>query len=174
MLVDYFESPVGPYQELLLIPGKYLFPRGKRYSISHIFVDSLLSTQSGRANWAIPKQMADFSWEHDRREDYLSVQVKGRVCFEARLRSGGPRFPLTTRILPLEIGQQDQEDWVFTQPEGRGKARLARLVDLRTDEPDLFPDLASFRPWLALKVDSFRLHFPEPQIESLTEPLLQP
>jgi hypothetical protein len=174
MLVDYFESPVGPYHELLLIPGKYLFPRGGRYSISHIFVDSLLSTQSGRENWAIPKQMAHFSWEHYRREDYLSVQVQGRVCFEARLHSGGPRFPLNTRLLPLQIGQQDGPDWLFTQPQGHGKARLARLIDLRTDEPDLLPDLTPFRPWLALKIENFRLCFPEPEIEPAGEALLQP
>src|SRR5262245_61022490 len=56
MVVNYENSEVGPYRELLFIPG--LFERG--FSITRTYVSSQASVDSGRANWGIPKQLAEF------------------------------------------------------------------------------------------------------------------
>lgn len=67
---------MGPYDELLLIPGMAAFPdlpgqrgaaRGGRsaLSISKIWVSSEASMYCGRANWGIPKQLAEFQWTYD-------------------------------------------------------------------------------------------------------------
>src|SRR5213596_1104261 len=56
MVVNYENSGVGPYRDLLFIPG--LFERG--FSITRIYVSTPASVASGRANWGIPKQLADF------------------------------------------------------------------------------------------------------------------
>src|SRR4051794_14743049 len=60
MMVDYSQSNCGPYQELLLIPGRCLMGGRSYYSISRIFVSTDVSVVNGRRNWGIPKEQADF------------------------------------------------------------------------------------------------------------------
>jgi len=52
---------------------------------------------------------------------------------------------------------------LFTQPEGKGWGKLARIQDLEVD-PQLFPDIQDIKPLLALKVSPFTLTFPKPSI----------
>lgn len=71
MLVRYTSSDVGPYDELLYVPG--LFSQtttpsedsAEKYhlSITHIYVSTVASVQNGRRNWNIPKHLAKFSFE---------------------------------------------------------------------------------------------------------------
>ena len=65
MLVDYDESPVGPYWELLFLSGPFQWEGRRSFSISRIYVSTEASAVNGRENWGIPKEVADF--EVDRR-----------------------------------------------------------------------------------------------------------
>jgi hypothetical protein len=70
-LVRYEDTPVGPYDEVAatLIPAD-----GDGHGhIPFIVVDSLPSIVGGRANWLLPKALADFAWSDDGR----SVTVTG-------------------------------------------------------------------------------------------------
>ncbi|RHZ16899.1 hypothetical protein DYB37_001068 [Aphanomyces astaci] len=83
MLIRYTDSPVGPYDELLLVPGAFTPPSSstpiavehhiqERYLQAHgllasrrvtrIFVSSEASLRNGRRNWGIRKELADFTW----------------------------------------------------------------------------------------------------------------
>jgi hypothetical protein len=161
MLVDYQESPVGPYKELLFIPGK--FGEEKLQSITTIFVDSDASTLNGRANWAIPKQTADFHWQKEKGLDRVDVTLNGKPVFQASIRSGGISFPMSTGLLPIRLRQELEDQVLFTQPEGKGWGKLAHMQDLEVD-PLLFPDIRGIKPLLALKVSPFTLTFPKPSI----------
>ncbi len=161
MLVDYLESPVGPYKELLFIPGK--FGEEKLQSITTIFVDSEASTLNGRANWAIPKQTADFRWQKEKGLDRVDVTLNGKPVFQASIRSGGISFPMSTGLLPIRLRQELEDQVLFTQPEGKGWGKLARIQEVEVD-PQLFPDIRGIKPLLALKVSPFTLTFPKPSI----------
>ena len=161
MLVDYQESPVGPYRELLFIPGK--FGKEKLQAITTIFVDSEASTANGRANWAIPKQTADFNWQKEKGLDKVEVSLNGKPVFRARIRSGGISFPMSTALLPIRLRQELAGQVLFTQPEGKGWGNMASIQDLEVD-PQLFPDIRGIKPLLALKVSPFTLTFPKPSI----------
>ncbi len=161
MLVDYQESPVGPYKELLFIPGK--FGEEKLQSITTIFVDSEASTLNGRANWAIPKQTADFHWQKEKGLDRVDVTLNGKPVFQASIRSGGISFPMNTGLLPIRLRQELEDQVLFTQPEGKGWGKLARIQEVEVD-PQLFPDIRGIKPLLALKVSPFTLTFPKPSI----------
>ena len=161
MLVDYQESPVGPYKELLFIPGK--FGEEKLQSITTIFVDSEASTLNGRANWAIPKQTADFHWQKEKGLDRVDVTLNGKPVFQASIRSGGISFPMNTGLLPIRLRQELEDQVLFTQPEGKGWGKLAHMQDLEID-PQLFPDIRGIKPILAMKVSPFTLTFPKPSI----------
>jgi len=56
MLVDYQTSPIGPYHELLFIPGKFRMGKTSGYHISFIRVSTEISTINGTHHWAIPKK----------------------------------------------------------------------------------------------------------------------
>lgn len=161
MLVDYQESPVGPYRELLFIPGK--FGKEKLQAITTIFVDSEASKANGRANWAIPKQTVDFNWQKEKGLDKVEVSLNGKQVFRASIRSGGISFPMSTALLPIRLRQELEDQVLFTQPEGKGWGKLARIQDLEVD-PQLFPDIRGIKPLLALKVSPFTLTFPKPSI----------
>ena len=57
--VDYQDTPVGPYQEVL---AAAVVRRGRRVmgQVPFIAVNSLPSVHGGRANWALPKTTASF------------------------------------------------------------------------------------------------------------------
>ncbi|KAH7311295.1 hypothetical protein B0I35DRAFT_356947 [Stachybotrys elegans] len=65
-IIRYTESPVGPYDELLLLPGffKYDGPTGERTNvrITRIYVSQKYTCWNGRTNWNIPKHLARFDW----------------------------------------------------------------------------------------------------------------
>lgn len=167
MLVDYQESPVGPYRELLLIPGK--FGKKGKQTITHIFVDSPQSLSSGRKNWNIPKELASFHWKKEKNRDHVQVITEKGVVFSAEISHGGLSFPISTSLLPLRLVQTREGKTLATQPQGRGWGKLAKMRNLSLD-PQLFPDLRSCSPWLALRVQPFTLQFPIP-ISLLNEPI---
>ncbi|KDQ57432.1 hypothetical protein JAAARDRAFT_193764 [Jaapia argillacea MUCL 33604] len=66
MIVRYTEGPVGPYDELMIVPGEFKNPPGAKAKqslrITRIYVSSLASVVNGRRNWNIPKHLAQFIW----------------------------------------------------------------------------------------------------------------
>ncbi|KAH9888299.1 hypothetical protein F4778DRAFT_755864 [Xylariomycetidae sp. FL2044] len=73
-VIRYTESPVGPYDELILCPGFFSYERGnerglgrrktkKAPRITRIYVSQKYTCWNGRKNWNIPKHLAKFEWE---------------------------------------------------------------------------------------------------------------
>ncbi|HCH65982.1 MAG TPA: hypothetical protein DFR83_24485, partial [Deltaproteobacteria bacterium] len=62
MLVRYRDSPVGPYDELLYIPG--YSRRGWRltWQITKIYVSTEASARAGIRTWGLPKEVAPFAF----------------------------------------------------------------------------------------------------------------
>ena len=159
MLVDYSSSPVGPYQELLFIPGQ--FGEKKFQSITRILVSSEASTDQGRKNWGIPKETASFLWEKEKGKDSIQVELDGKKLLDTEITHGGISFPISTALLPLRLRQSLDEKIFVTLPKGSGWGKLARVRRMKVD-PQLFPDLVGIHPLIALKVNPFTIHFPNP------------
>ncbi|KUI66632.1 hypothetical protein VM1G_02306 [Cytospora mali] len=71
MIVRYSDTPVGPYDELVIIPGAYTYPvqneKGKWVEkenprVTRIYVSQKHTLYNGRYNWNIPKHLARFEW----------------------------------------------------------------------------------------------------------------
>ena len=109
-LVDYLESPVGPYREVLA--GQQL--RGALPLVVHvpfIAVDSPASVAAGREHWSLPKTLADFDGDLATGDGW-SVRVTPRAY--------GLRFPVRA---PLGLDQGSGRSTTRL----RGTARLARV-----------------------------------------------
>lgn len=162
MCVDYHTTDVGPYHELLFIPGQFAVAGRRHYSVTQIFVSTETSVVSGRANWAIPKQQAEFFVGHD--VQHFSAIDAGSAFFSVDSEAVGPSYPANTAWLPIQpaLVQKDDHGTFVTQPSGRGAVRRARVWRITGDGVH-FPDLSRFRPLLAVAVHGFTLRFPAPE-----------
>ena len=165
MLVDYKTSGVGPYRELLFIPGMFTFDWKKMFSISKIYVSSQDSVYNGIENWGIPKEYADFNWQTnpDGSED-ISVNLEGKEFFRITIKKGFISFPITTSILPLTVVQKLRKDLIITNPTAKGKATLASIKSIEVDK-NFFPDLSKASPLITMKVKDFEMNFNVPSVK---------
>lgn len=172
MLVDYSESPVGPYYELLFIPGRYQLANGlKRYSISRIFVSSQDSVINGRRNWGIPKDLADFDLQYDEKGGVdASISIDGQPICGLKFEKYSPNFPVTTALVPKGLRTLVQH-WQGQQfeytPAAGGWASLAKLTACWSD-PKAMIDLSTAKPMFAVATSNFQMTFPTSHVTELT------
>lgn len=165
MLVDYKTSGVGPYRELLFIPGMFTFDWKKVFSISKIYVSSKDSVYNGIENWGIPKEYADFDWQQNTDgTESISVKLEGKEFFKAKFSKGFLSFPLTTSFLPLTIVQKLRKNLLITNPTAKGKAILSKIKLLEVDKA-FFPDISQATPFLTMKVKDFEMNFNVPVVK---------
>lgn len=163
MFVDYHTTPVGPYKELLFIPGLFKMAKQRTFSISKIYVSSYESVWNGIENWAIPKELANFSVEKiDDRTDRLLTLHNGEPFFDVTIQKRAFSFPITTGLFPLRITQQQANgQLLLTKPTAKGKSRFAKIVAIKTNG-QYFPDLGTLKPVAVLAVEGFQMGFPVP------------
>ena len=164
MLVDYTESPAGPYRELLVIPGKARLSKVKLRTVSKIYVDSFDSMYDGRSNWGLAKELTDFKWTQKERRHL--IQVGFGPWLEIRLEVGSIPFPVDSRMLPIKLYQELEGKRFRVSPVGRGIGRFSLIKDVKVD-PLYFPELNVLEPLAAIYVDPFRLTFPVARVESI-------
>jgi hypothetical protein len=158
MLVDYEDSPVGPYHELLFIPGKSRFGGSKHSMITKIYVDSASSMDNGRANWGIPKELAEFNWTEENRKH--TVQIGGAdPWFEIVLEQGSIPIPIDTRLIPINLYQELDNRKFLVSPAGKGTGRFTLVKNIYVD-PLFFPGIDEFEPLVAFFVEPFKMTFP--------------
>jgi hypothetical protein len=162
MLVDYQDCPIGPYRELLMIPGRFRTPFGARPSITRILVSTQASVDLGRANWAIPKTLGEFEISREGTCEQWQISEAGQSIARFELSCAGPAAPVRSSWCPRalrSIAQPDGEQWLQTSPQARGRIKLGRLRQ-RWSEPASFPDPTKARCLLCVRVDPFEMSFP--------------
>jgi hypothetical protein len=127
MVVDYLDSPVGPYREILASPvlrrpGAGLGPL-PRMAVPFIAVDSAASVHGGREHWGLPKVMADFTG------DVLAGAGAGGPDWtvETQSEGHGPVFPIRGG---LGFAQPADAALLLAAAKLTGRARYARVTVL--------------------------------------------
>ncbi len=168
MFVDYAASPVGPYHELLFIPGSVDFDGERHLTISRIFVSSLASVVNGRANWGIPKERCDFSVQYGADGiDHVALTLDGKAIVDLTFKAGGFNLPVTTKLLPKSwctLGQNLEGQQYFYAPDASGHVRTAKLLAAQIDG-DYFPDFRRGKLLAAIRVSDFRMGFPKARLK---------
>ncbi len=163
MYVDYQSSDVGPYRELLFIPGMFSFDRKKYFSITKIYVSTMASVVNGQSNWGIPKEVAEFEVIEEGNTDRIRVSKNDRLCAELCFRSYPFAIPVTTRIVPPRfhtLAHLSGGKTYMTTPEARGAVSCARLAEAVIDQ-SLFPDFTRGRILFVAGIPRFRMVFPK-------------
>ncbi|NPC96141.1 acetoacetate decarboxylase family protein [Nocardioides sp. zg-DK7169] len=163
-LVRYEEGSPLTYSELLVARPVSGAGRGRRVSISDIWVDSPASVAGGRELWAIPKELAAFSVDSARRGPFShtewSVEADGRPVVQARF-GDASRLALRT---PFRGGA-----WQPGIADTGGEERTAQLTGSAKALPcraqwDFAPDgplgwLAGARKLASFRMSDFRMSF---------------
>lgn len=164
MFVDYTESPVGPYRELLFIPEAHRALRGHCLSIHKIYVSSQDSVVNGRRNWGIPKELAAFRVQAGPGgRETLSMSVAGRCAVQLTLRGLPLIAPFTLALVPGQMRTLCQTldglDFTIT-PRARGLCQPARVLTADVDNT-LFPAFAAADVLVAARLRRVTLVFPK-------------
>ncbi len=168
MLVDYHQSDVGPYHELLFIPGLFDYGGSKRYSITKIYVSTIESVVNGQENWGLPKELANFIV--DSRPDgsqNITIGRDGQTFLAATFKSNAIKIPINSRIMPLNLSlvQQQHDKTMITRPHATGWVGLGKLVSIAIDDR-YFPDFKAIKPLSVIRAHEFKMVFPVPQIQA--------
>ncbi len=144
MVIDYRNSPVGPYREILASPGLQRPGRGMgpmpRISVPFIAVDSEPSVHGGRTHWQLPKVLADFGGDVLSDASVSGAGVSGdEWSVVTRAKGIGPSFPI---VGALGFAQPSDEGVHLAAARLTGKARLAR-VQVDASGPSLGEWMAS-------------------------------
>ncbi|KAJ7097519.1 hypothetical protein C8R44DRAFT_811543, partial [Mycena epipterygia] len=101
LLVRYSAAPVGPYDELIYVPGRWAYNlTDSGFRITRIYVSSNASVLNGRTNWNIPKHLAMFDFDD-------SVDGSTTVSVSPPSDMANPFFKVklapTTAPIPLQV-----------------------------------------------------------------------
>ncbi|GMK57390.1 hypothetical protein CspeluHIS016_0402240 [Cutaneotrichosporon spelunceum] len=170
MVIRYHDTPVGTYDEMILIPGKFGFEvdeggrrvRKSKLRITRIYVSQRNTAWNGRTNWNIPKHLARFEFmEHpdgsadfkmypldplDIAEPSASASASASPLFQARFAPIPylPSMPLSTRplswLVDLEIAQPPL-------PAGPTESTPAMLAAAKEQGGDDTSELAGTDKW---------------------------
>lgn len=166
ILVRYHESPVGPYDELLLLDHPLISKR-RLSSIAKIYVSTETSVVHGQHFWGIPKQLAQFEWVIKDDVVYCTIsfeQQEMSLCLYKYKHS--QTFYMNSHHLParlLNIQQTWQGLHYQFSPQFRGK--LCKLKQAAWKNTlDIFPDFSQAKYLHSFYVPEFQLTLPKAKI----------
>ncbi len=164
MYVDYTASPVGPYRELLFIPGRFDFSGKKYFSITKIYVSSPASVEGGRQNWGIPKELAAFHVTSEQEGKFqVRVGMGEKTFADLLFRSPRVGLPVTTKLIPSALrtlAHIHDGRTMITRIQSHGAVSTACLLSARIDE-SFFPPVFRQARGCILSVPHFSMVFPK-------------
>ncbi len=171
MLIRYTDSPVGPYDELILIPGYYQFGDSTYYRISQIYVSSIDSVINGRRNWSVPKKLARFQWSDNNTFVKIFLPENDEAFCTIRVRPRLYCFPASSAIIPSSIRtllqpplEEDKDKNIYLKivPSCSGWFRpLVQLIEFQTDGKEIPSHEQLSMYTYGVGYEAFTLIFPE-------------
>jgi hypothetical protein len=158
-IVRYSSTPVGPYDEVFGLVGSHsgVQPWG---SVAFMSVDSEASLVGGRANWAMPKTLAEFTGEPGSGRT-MTATGEGALGWRVTVRptAYGPLLPMRSRgRCRQEFPDGRLGDSLV---KGRGRIRVA-VVDVEVESDGPLPTWLRPGRHLGAVVESARFSMTEP------------
>jgi len=164
ILVDYKESNVGPYEELLFIPGKFKHNSKKLATISRIYVSTKESVINGIENWAIPKELADFEIKEKDKYDIINISKDDQKIASFKFKPGFLPLPINTKIMPFPLVQKRGGKYYYTNFSGKGVGKIS-IIEEYNINGKFFPEITQVIPTVVIKVEGFEISFSEAEVK---------
>jgi hypothetical protein len=163
MFVDYHQSNVGPYQELLFVPGLFSFGNKRIATITKIYVSTQASVINGQANWGIPKELAKFKIDRQTKHiKRIRAQKEGQVFADFTIKTSPWGLKLSSSLLPKKfktLAQPYSEQTLIVTPSATGKMSRAQLVEANITSKH-FPDFSCGSFHQGVYASPFTMRFP--------------
>ena len=166
ILADYQQSDVGPYRELMFIPGIFKISGHYTFSISKTYVSTQDSRWNGVENWGIPKEVADFSiltGEESEKDETWVVSRNQKPIFSVDLHRHRFGFPVSSALLPFRIGQVVKDSLMLTEPSIKARGQFVRTEGWYA-HPDFFPPVDQSSLITSVSLRNFTIEFPAPSL----------
>lgn len=147
ILVKYPETSVGPYSELILTSGLHRLGSHVGFHISQIYVDSQASVDGGRANWAVPKKLANFDWQTQGGQQHVKVSLPSanQPFFTASFKQSQFSIPASSAVVPpplktiLQACDPDvaNSNFLSTRVNAAGRLHLLNAIQIQTDRNEV-------------------------------------
>lgn len=164
MIVDYKTSDVGPYRELLFIPGKFNFKGKKLNTISKIYVSTEDSVVNGIRNWGIPKELCSVHIEKEKDIESFLFSKDGEEIIKISFKNNNFKFPVNTKLLPFPLVQKYDNKFYYTNFYGHGVGSFSKIKEININNK-YFPDIKYFKPLAVIRVSNFNIVFPKSKVE---------
>ncbi|CAB1206388.1 hypothetical protein [Acinetobacter bouvetii] len=166
ILVRYHHSPVGPYDELLILDHPLISKR-RLSSIPKIYVSTEISMQHGQHLWGIPKQVAQFEWVNKDDVVYCNITfAQQEMSLRLQKYKNSQTFYINSHHLPARL-LNIQQAWQGLRyqfiPQFRGKLSKLKQVTWENAQ-DIFPDFSQAKYLHSFYVPEFKLTLPEAKI----------
>jgi hypothetical protein len=158
--LNYSESPTGPYEELLFIPGKFCYRGEKNHIVSKSMVSTSNVTKNRLGKWYTPKEKVTFSHETlGKQTENVTVSMNGEDFASFELKSGKFKFRIkTSKRLSFSLMELDGDTPVKINYSSKITAKFSKLESIKI-RPAFFPDIAKFNPLCIFKLQNVTLHF---------------
>jgi hypothetical protein len=162
VVADYRESPIGPFRELLYIPGRFRFGfDDEPMSITRGYANSEAGLWNRRAHWGVPAQFAEITRQPlPTQGDHFAVGATSFASFSFEV--FGPDQPLNGKVIPRafrSIGQRCDDVTLLYTFAITGTMRAARFIPHAFDS-SMFPDMAKREFVACIKICDFLAEFP--------------
>lgn len=127
---SYSSSPVGGYDEVGYAPALVQAGGDWGWYVSHLFVDSAFSRESGRSIWGLPKELARILWQHQDNRLQVDLDLRGQAVCRLHSRQRGAALPGRLRVPILSLRENvPVRSWLRLQARlapGSSRLRVAR------------------------------------------------
>ena len=153
----YGQGSVLEYSELIVIAAFLNYKGNFGGWVSHIYVDNSDSVAGGREIWGLPKEMAEFTWEHDNR---VTVRQGNRtLCSLGYNRQG---FGLKQRLGASSFSTLGFNLLLFPAEVESRFGLVGSKLEIPLESP--FASLNIGQPWLTVHADSLNLKVGAPEV----------
>ncbi|GEM_PF-1457380 len=158
MLFDYYQTPVGPYSEILFIPGQFAYENKKYHSITRRLATSRESAAAGYAQWGIPEEKGTVHFIYlDNRYTRIRLAVNdkktadGAAHTEITFKTNGIPLFMPSWCMPNRLLHCDGKHLYRSRIKIKTRARLCRIKNNIVQHPS-FPDTTTLRPLAVLHI----------------------
>ncbi len=164
IFADYSKSGIGPYQELLFIPGKFELGGEERYLVTKAYVNEPAAVNENGEGYFGHKKVAKFRVETltDNKTLIAVNSLKGEPIVKMEMRNWcGVKLPISSSVTNFPLMQLLKGNrrylWKY---EGQGNITMAKIESAQV-RPAYFPDIAQETPMVTFLIDDFSFDFEE-------------
>jgi hypothetical protein len=145
------------YSELIVVPAIVSYQNKIGGWVSHIYVDNSNSVAGGREIWGLPKELADFTWENDKR---VTVRQGDRsLC---TLNYNPQNLAWRQRLTGYSFSVKGAELIQFPAHCEASFGLIGSSLEIPAESP--FSDFNLGQPFLTVRAEQMKLQVANPEV----------